>query len=405
MAGAIEPLEGGTVTSVQGFLAGATYAGLKTYAEDKLDLSLLLSEAPCVAAGVFTTSTIKSPSVTVTQEHLDRGPVRGVVVNAGIANTCVGEQGYKDAKEMTALAAGQLAVRPEEMLVCSTGIIGVELPMSLIRTGMHDIELSRDGGPQMARAMMTTDTRPKEVAVTFEVDGRPVRMGGVSKGTGMIHPNMATMLAFITTDAAVDRNFLQTTLREVADASFNMLTVDGDTSTNDTLLVLANGLAANQPVTAGSPDAATFKEALLEVCVHLTREMARDGEGATRLIVVEVTGAKDTPDARKAARTIASSSLVKSAVYGADPNWGRVLAALGRSGGAAVEEKIDLYINGVCIMQEGKSIPFHRDAVVVLMRGPEVTFRLHLNLGDGQATAWGCDLTEQYVIINSAYTT
>jgi glutamate N-acetyltransferase/amino-acid N-acetyltransferase len=405
MTGAIDPLAGGTVTSVQGFLAGATYAGLKTYAEDKLDLSLLLSEAPCAAAGVFTTSTIKSPSVTVTQEHLDRGPVRGLVVNAGIANTCVGDQGYKDATEMTALAAGQLGVKPEEVLVCSTGIIGVELPMSLIRTGIQDIELSRDGGPRLARAMMTTDTRPKEVAVTFEVDGQPVRMGGVTKGTGMIHPNMATMLAFITTDATVDRNFLQTTLREVADATVNMLTVDGDTSTNDTLLVLANGLAGNRPITAGSPDAATLTEALLEVCVHLTREMARDGEGATRLIVVEVTGAKDTRDARIAARTIASSNLVKSAVHGADPNWGRVLAALGRSGATAVEEKIDLYINGVCIMQEGKQIPFHRDAVVVLMRGPEVTFRLHLNLGDGQATAWGCDLTEQYVIINSAYTT
>ncbi|MDP6549507.1 MAG: bifunctional ornithine acetyltransferase/N-acetylglutamate synthase, partial [Dehalococcoidia bacterium] len=171
------------------------------------------------------------------------------------------------------------------------------------------------------------------------------------------------------------------------------------------LLVLANGMAANRPITAGSPDAATFKDALMEVCVHLTREMARDGEGATRLIVVEVAGAKDISDARKAARTIASSSLVKAAVFGADPNWGRLLAALGRSGAAAVEEKIDLYINGVCIMQEGKQIPFHRDAVVVLMRGPEVTFRLDLNLGDGQATAWGCDLTEQYVIINSAYST
>jgi glutamate N-acetyltransferase/amino-acid N-acetyltransferase len=405
MAGAIDPLEGGTVTSVQGFQAGATYAGLKTYAEDKLDLSLLVSEVPCVAAGVFTTSSIMSPSVKVTQDHLGSRPVRGLVVNAGIANTCVGEQGYKDAEEMTALAAGQLGVQPEEVLVCSTGIIGVELPMSLIRSGIQEIKLSQDGGPQLARAMMTTDTRPKEVAVTFEVDGRRVRMGGVTKGTGMIHPNMATMLAFITTDTAVDRDFLQSTLREVADASFNMLTVDGDTSTNDTLLVLANGMAANRPITAGSPDAATFKDALMEVCVHLTREMARDGEGATRLIVVEVAGAKDISDARKAARTIASSSLVKAAVFGADPNWGRLLAALGRSGAAAVEEKIDLYINGVCIMQEGKQIPFHRDAVVVLMRGPEVTFRLDLNLGDGQATAWGCDLTEQYVIINSAYST
>jgi glutamate N-acetyltransferase/amino-acid N-acetyltransferase len=405
MAGAIDFLEGGTVTSVQGFLAGATYAGLKTYAEDKLDLSLLLSEAPCVAAGVFTTSTIKSPSVNVTQDHLVQGPVRGLVVNAGIANTSVGEQGYKDAEEMTALAAEQLGVQPGEVLVCSTGIIGVELPMSLIRTGMEGIELSQHGGSQLARAMMTTDTRPKEVAVTFELDGKQVRMGGVTKGSGMIHPNMATMLAFITTDAAVDKDFLQNALSEVADASFNMLTIDGDTSTNDTLLLLANGLAANRPVTAGSPDAATFKGALMEVCVHLTREMARDGEGATRLIVVEVTGAEDISDARKAARTIASSSLVKSAVFGADPNWGRVLAALGRSAAAVTEEKVDLYINGVCIMQEGKQIPFHRDAVVVLMRGPEVTFKLNLNLGDGQATAWGCDLTEEYVIINSAYST
>jgi glutamate N-acetyltransferase/amino-acid N-acetyltransferase len=277
--------------------------------------------------------------------------------------------------------------------------------MSLIRTGIQNIELSQDGGPQLARAMMTTDTRPKEVAVAFEVDGKQVRMGGVAKGSGMIHPNMATMLAFVTTDVAIDRDYLQTTLREVADASFNMLTIDGDSSTNDTLLVLANGLAGNRPIAAGSPDAATFKDALMEVCVHLTREMARDGEGATRLIVVEVTGARDISDARKAARTIASSSLVKSAVFGADPNWGRLLAALGRSGAAVTEDKIDLYINGVCIMQEGKQIPFHRDAVVVLMRGPEVTFRLHLNLGDGQATAWGCDLTEQYVIINSAYST
>jgi len=209
----------------------------------------------------------------------------------------------------------------------------------------------------------------------------------------------------VTSDVAVERRFLQSTLKEVADASFNMLTVDGDTSTNDTLLVLANGLAGNRAIGAGSPEAATFKEALFQVCVALTRQMARDGEGASRLIVVEIAGAGNTADARKAARTIASSNLVKSAVYGADPNWGRVVAALGRSGAAVDENRIDLFINGVCIMESGKPIPFHRDAVVALMRGPEVTFRLQLNLGDGQATAWGCDLTEQYVIINSAYTT
>ena len=405
MAGSIDVVEGGTVTTVPGFLAGATYAGIKTYAEDKLDLGMILSETPCVAAGVFTTSTFKSPSVAVNREHLTHGPVRGLVVNSGIANAFVGEQGYKDAKETTMLAATQLGVQQEEVLVCSTGVTGVELPMALIRSGIPQIQLFPDGGSQLARAMMTTDTRPKEVAVTFEVGGRQAHIGGVTKGGGMIHPNMATMLAFVTTDAVVDRNFLETALKQAADASFNMLTVDGDTSPNDTLLVLANGLAANQSIAMGSPDAGIFQAALTQACINLTRQMASDGEGATRRIEVEVAGAKDTQDARKAARTIVSSSLVKSAVYGSDPNWGRVIAALGRSGAAAEETKVDLFVNDVCIMQEGKPIPFHRDAVVALMRGPEVTFRLDLNLGDGQATAWGCDLTEEYVVINSAYTT
>lgn len=405
MAGAINLVEGGTVTTARGFTAGATSAGLKTYAEDKLDLGLILSEVPCVAAGVFTSSTIRSASVTVNKERLAGGPVRAIVVNSGNANAFVGNQGHKDAREMAALAARRLKVRPEEVLVCSTGITGVELPMSLIRSGIDRIELSPVGGSAVARAIMTTDTRPKEVAVTFEVDGRAVKMGGITKGSGMIHPNMATMLAFITTDAAVEPAFLQAALRDVADASFNMLTVDGDSSPNDTLLVLTNGLAGNRPIAAGSPAGATFTEALSWVCVHLTKEMARDGEGAEHLIEVEVEGAKDTADARKAARTIASSSLVKSAVYGADPNWGRVVAALGRSGAAVDEGKIDLFINGVCIVQDGTPIPFHRDAVVAQMRGPEVSFRLNLNLGDGRATAWGCDLTEKYVVINSGYPT
>ena len=405
MAGTITTVESGTLTTARGFRGGATYAGLKTYAEDKLDLGLILSDTPCAAAGVFTTSSIRSPSVTVNQEHLAKGPVRGLVVNAGIANACVGEQGYKDAKGLAAMAAERLGLLPEEVLACSTGVIGVELPMSLIQTGLGKIDLDAEGGHAFARAIMTTDTRPKETAVTFEVDGRQAYMGGVSKGSGMIHPDMATMLAFVATDAAVERDFLDATLREVADASFNMLTVDGDTSTNDSLLVMANGVADNRPINSSSPDADTFKQAFLEVCIHLARETARDGEGASRLIVVEVLGARDTADARKAARTIASSNLVKSAVYGADPNWGRVMMALGRSGAAAEETKVDLFINGVYIMEEGKPIPFHRDAVVALMGSPEVTFRVNLNLGDGKATAWGCDLTEQYVIINSAYTT
>ena len=406
MAGAIDFVDGGTVTSPLGFRAGATYAGLKTFAEDKLDLAILLSESPCATAGVFTTSAVRSATVTVDRQRLAQGiPMRALIVNAGIANTCVGEQGFIDAVEMTSLAAQKTGTAPEQVLVCSTGVIGVELPMSLIRSGVEQIELTGNGGANMARAIMTTDTRPKEVAASFEVGGRQVFLGGIAKGSGMIHPNMATMLSFLTTDAAVEREFLQAALSQVADETYNMLTVDGDSSTNDTVLLMANGAARNTEITDASPDADTFMAALRQVCTYLTQELARDGEGASHLIVVEVSRAADTMDARKAARTVASSNLVKSAVYGADPNWGRLMMALGRSGAAAEEEKVDLFVNGVCIMEAGKPIPFHRDAVVAQMRRPEVTFRLQLNLGSGEATAWGCDLTEEYVIINSAYTT
>ena len=405
MAGSIRVVEGGTITSPQGFTAGATYAGLKTFSEDKLDLGIITSEVACISAGVFTTSTIKSPTVTVNQDHLKQAKPKGIIVNAGIANACVGDQGYKDAEEMASIAGGILGASANEILVCSTGVIGVELPMSLIRDSVKNITMSKDGGNQVARAMMTTDTRPKEIAVSCEIDGKLVQIGGVAKGSGMIHPNMATMLSFITTDAAIERDFLEQSLKQVTDSSYNMLTVDGDTSTNDTVLVLANGLARNKPITTGSADAQIFQSALLKVAVLLTRELARDGEGASRLLTIEVEGASDTASARQAARTIASSSLVKSAVYGSDPNWGRVLAALGRSGIETAENKIDLFVNGVCIMESGTPIPFHKEAVVVLMKGPEVIFKLQLNLGDASATAWGCDLTQEYVIINSAYTT
>ena len=405
MTTTISFIDGGSVTSPQGFSAGATYAGLKTFAEDKLDLGIIASDSPCTAAGVFTTSTIKSPTVSVNQAHLKAASPKGIIVNAGIANACVGEQGYKDAEEMASITANILNVAPSEILVCSTGVIGVELPMSLIRDGVANINLSKDGANQVARAMMTTDTRPKEVAVSCEIAGKTISIGGVAKGSGMIHPNMATMLSFITTDANVEQHFLEHCLTEVADSSYNMLTIDGDTSTNDTVLVLANGSANNEQITEGTTEAEVFQSALLEVAIFLTKELARDGEGASRLLSIEITGAKDVKSARQAARTIASSSLVKSAVYGSDPNWGRVLAALGRSEIEADETKIDLFVNGVCIMESGTPIPFHKEAVVVLMKGPEVTFKLQLNLGDASATAWGCDLTQEYVIINSAYTT
>jgi len=380
--------------------------GIKTFTEDKMDMGLLLSDTTCAAAGVFTKSALVSPSVTVNREIMAAGgPIRGLVVNSGIANAGVGEQGYTDAKEMAAVAAAGLGVKPEEVFVFSTGVIGVELPMTLIKQGVEQIELSDDGGNSLARAMMTTDTHTKEAAVTVNVGGKEINISGVAKGSGMIHPNMATMLCFVATDAAVEQDFLRSILPDIADSTLNMLDIDGDTSTNDSLVVLANGAAGNAAISAGSADADTFRDVLMELLVLLTRQLAQDGEGATTLIVAKVEGAKNIADARLAAKTITSSLLVKSAVYGADPNWGRLIMALGRSGAEMVESKIDLYINGVCIMESGRPVPFARDAVVALMRGDEVTFGVNLNLSDGQATAWGCDLTEEYVVINSAYTT
>jgi len=406
MAGAFTHVDGGTITTAQGFKAGGTYVGIKTYSEDKMDMGLLLSDTPCAVAGVFTKSSLVSPSVTLNRETLAAGgPVRGLVVNSGIANAGVGEQGYIDAKEMAAAAAAGLGVEPSEVLVFSTGVIGVELPMTLIKKGVDEIVLVDDGGNALARSMMTTDTRTKEAAVSVNVGGAEIKICGVAKGSGMIHPNMATMLCFVTTDAAVEQDYLRSILPDISDSTLNMLDIDGDTSTNDSLVVLANGAAGNTPLTVGSADADTFRDALYEVLVQLTRQLAQDGEGATTLIVAEVRGAKSIADARMAARTITSSLLVKSAVYGADPNWGRLIMALGRSGAEMVESKIDLYINGVCIMESGRPVPFARDSVVALMRGDEVTFGVNLNLSDGQATAWGCDLTEEYVVINSAYTT
>ena len=402
----ITPIPNGSITSPQGFSAGGVFIGLKTRGEGKLDLALLVSDAQCAIGGVFTSSAIRSATVDLDRERVATGRARALIVNAGIANTCVGAQGYKDAEEMTRLAADRLGLAAEDVLVCSTGVIGVELPMSLIRSGVAEIALDADGGNQLARAMMTTDTHPKEAAVSFvAATGQAITVGGVAKGSGMIHPNMATMLAFAATDAAVDPGFLQTTVKAVADETFNMLTVDGDSSTNDTFLAFANGQAGNPVIDDRSPDADRFRAALQQVAENLTLMLARDGEGATRLITVRVDGARHAADARLAAKTIAGSNLVKSAVYGADPNWGRLMMALGRSGAEAAEEKVDLFVNGVCIMEAGAPIPFHRDAVVALMSGEQVDFRVSLNLADGAATAYGCDLTEQYVIINSAYTT
>lgn len=399
------PVPGGNVTTPKGFRAGATYAGLKTYAKDKLDLCILVSEAPCVVAGLFTRNSIVSPSVELDKERVARRRAQAVIVNSGCANACVGPQGMIDAREMAALGAGKLGIDEEDVLVASTGIIGVELPMAMIRSAVDRIELTPDGGGLFARAIMTTDSRPKQGAVTLEVGGTPCTIGAAVKGVGMIHPNMATLLCFVATDAAVEPGFLQTALKSAADLSFNMVTIDGDSSTNDTVLAMANGMAGNAPIQAESPEAEVFTEALAELCVSLAKEVARDGEGATKLLEVTVEGAASVEDARLAARTVASSPLVKTAIHGADPNWGRVMMALGRSGAKIEERKLALYLNEICVFDEGGPVPFYHEAARVSMKEPEVRIRADLRMGRYRATAWGCDLTEEYVRFNSEYST
>ena len=393
------------IKSPKGFVAGAVYAGIKSKAPDALDLGVLLSEAPAAVAGTFSKNKVLSPSVVLSRERVARGSARGVVVNSGCANCAVGRPGLTDAEEMTALAAGHAGVDAEEMLVCSTGLIGVELPMALIRQNIGNVELTDHGGADFARSIMTTDTRSKEIAVSVDIGGTRVTLGGAAKGVGMIHPDMATMLAFISTDADVEQGFLQSALSEAVDVSFNMIDVDGDTSTNDTVLVLANGAAGGGRIREGSADADVFQEALSYVCVALAKELAADGEGARTLIEVVVDGAANDEDARKAARSVASSLLVKAMVHGRDPNWGRVMMAIGKSGAEFEESKVDLFIADIQMVHEGVAIPYLKDAVISAMGADEVRLSVDLNGGDASATAWGCDLTEEYVTFNSAYST
>jgi glutamate N-acetyltransferase/amino-acid N-acetyltransferase len=406
MAAGVKILEGGSVTSPIGYRAGGVFAGLKTAGEGVLDLGVLVSDRPATVAGTFSRNKILSPSVTVTRSRLPSSNARGVVANSGCANCSVGEQGVEDALEMTRLAEAHAGVGTGEMMVASTGVIGAELPMALIRRTIGEIELTDEGGPSFARSIMTTDSRPKLIAAQFDAGEQTYTVGGVAKGVGMIHPDMATMLSFITCDASVPEGFLQESLSAAVDVSFNMVDVDGDQSTNDTVLLFANGAGGGDPITgADSPGAAAFQEALTEVCTHLAKELVRDGEGAGHIMAVTVEGATSRSDARCAAREISSSNLVKAMVHGNDPNWGRIMMALGKSGIELQESKIDIFINGIHIVHEGKAIPYYADAVVAGMTAHEVDFRVSLNIGDHSATGWGSDLTEEYVTFNSAYTT
>lgn len=405
MAAMVEVLDGGGVTSPRGFKAGAIYAGVKTAGDGILDLGILFSEEPATVAGTFSTNKVVSPSLVLTRDRTSSGIARAVVANSGCANCCVGDQGLNDAKEMTALTAKHLGLTDNEVLIASTGLIGVELPMALIRQNIGNVVTKNEGGTEFAKAIMTSDTRPKEVAVAVEINGSRITVGGAAKGSGMIHPNMATMLGFITTDANIDADLLKEILVDVVDSSFNMIDVDGDQSTNDTVLLLANGAASGPKIKGGTNESEVFKEAVRYIAITLAKELARDGEGAQKLVEVVVEGAQDISQARKAAREIASSLLVKAMIHGRDPNWGRVMMALGRSGIEFMESQVDVFINDIHIVHEGKSIPYLVDAVVSAMNVDEIQIRANINTGTSMATAWGCDLTEEYVTFNSAYST
>ncbi len=398
-------IEGGTVTSPRGFLADAVYAGLKTPGPGKTDVGVLLAEQPCAAAGVFTTNKVAAAPVVVSRERVRRGRARGIVFNAGNANAATGDDGLQRARKMADLAAAKFGVAPEQLLVASTGVIGVPLPMEKVEAGVQQLTLRGDGGHDAANCIITTDTHPKETAVEVSGDGFSFRVGAIAKGAGMIHPNMATMFCFVATDATVDPGFLDQALRRAVDVSFNMISVDGDMSTNDTALVLANGMAGTPTLAAGTPGGEAFERALTEVCIRMAKAIAADGEGATRLIEATVEGAESEGDARAAARAIVSSNLLKAAVYGGDPNWGRIACAAGYSGANLEEARLDITIAGHPTLRQGKVLPFDAKAASDALKRAEVSIVVNLNLGSHRATAWGCDLTEEYVVVNSKYTT
>ncbi|MBI4570451.1 MAG: bifunctional glutamate N-acetyltransferase/amino-acid acetyltransferase ArgJ [Chloroflexi bacterium] len=396
----------GTITSPQGFLAGATAARMRDdYAPGRLDLGLLVSERRCAAAGVYTKNTMRGPPIITTERHLADGHAQAVIANSGVSNSLIGEQGMLTAREMAELAAAKLGVAVDDVVVASTGVTGWRLPVERIRDALPAIELSPSGGGDFAHAIMTTDTVAKQAAARFEWQGRAYTVGGAAKGSGMIHPNMATMLAFLTIDAPVSAAALAPLVGEAADATFNMVTIDGDNSPNDMVVLLANGAAGGDEIGAGHPALPALAAAVTHVSAAVARKLARDGEGATKLIEVRVAGAANVDDARRAAKAVAGSLLVKSAIYGNDPNWGRVLVALGYSGVDAREERVALAIQGVELYRAGTPAAFDAAALSRSLAQERVEIRVDLGMGQSSATAWGCDLTEEYVRINAEYTT
>ena len=400
----------GGVTAAKGFLAAGGAAGIKK--ADKLDMALVFSEVPCVAAGTFTTNVVKAAPVKWDQEIVYHKPEAQVIVcNSGVANACTGAEGYGYCKETAKVAAAALNVSEDAVLVASTGVIGKQIPMDKIAKGVEmlapKLEGSREGAGVAAQAIMTTDTMPKEVAVSFEIGGKEVTVGGMCKGSGMIHPNMCTMLSFITTDLDISKELLQEALSEVVKDTYNMVSVDGDTSTNDTVLLLANGLAGNVKITEKNEDYNLFLEALLEVNTVLAKKIAGDGEGATALFEVKIIGAKTKEDAVTLSKSVVTSSLTKAAIYGHDANWGRILCAMGYAGVEFDPEKVDLFFESAAgkiqIIENGVAVDYSEEEATKILSEPEVTAIADVKMGDAKATAWGCDLTYDYVKINADY--
>ena len=401
-------IEGG-VTAAQGFVAGGVHCGIRKN-KSKPDLAMIYSEKLCAAAAVYTQNLVKGAPILVTKKNIENGRAQAVICNSGNANTCNAD-GVEKAERMCAIAGQVLGIHPADVVVASTGVIGQVLPIEPIESAAQALKdsLSPTGSHAAATAIMTTDTIPKEAAVEVELGGKTVKIGGISKGSGMIHPNMATMLCFVTTDCAISPEMLQKAITASADETFNMISIDGDTSTNDTYAVLANGMAGNPEITADGPDFDLFCDALRAVCRTLSKLMAGDGEGATKLLICQTTGAQDRATARTVAKSVICSTLFKAAMFGADANWGRVLCAIGYSGAAVDVEKIDVSFRSaagqVDVCQNGAGIPFSEEEASKVLKENEIAILVHLHQGEASAEAYGCDLTYDYVKINGDYRT
>ncbi len=401
--------EGG-VTAAKGFLAGSLCAGIKK--NDRDDMALIYSEKPCVAAGTFTQNKVKAAPVKWDRQVIDESPfIQAIVINTGVANACTGAEGLENCNTEAAAVAECMGINPENVCVCSTGVIGPQLPMDKIVEGIRELPAqlkeTSDAGTKAAAAIMTTDTRPKEVAVNVDIGGVTVTVGGMCKGAGMIHPNMATMLCFITTDAMIKKELLQKAFSEIIDDSFNMISVDGDTSTNDTAIVIANGMAQNELIDKEDEAYDTFIQALRFVTVELAKKIAGDGEGCTCLFEAEVKNAVSKKDAKILAKSVITSNLTKAAIFGHDANWGRVLCAMGYSGAEFDPDKVDLTFESAAgsidIMKDGNAVDYSEDKATKILSENPVRAVIDVKDGNHSATAWGCDLTIDYVKINADY--